>query len=185
MSTADKLGKRVIKYREKLGLTPEQLATNSGLSLNLINDIESGKTYPALGSIIKISRALGQCVGTFMDDQFIKDPLIVRSDARSEETSSHRGAGGHYHYYPLGKGKTDRHMEPLYIKIEADKNEEMSSHEGEEFIIVISGDVKLIYGKEIHTLKAGDTVYYNSLVPHHIGSAKGVAEIFAVIYTPV
>ncbi|MDR0198194.1 MAG: cupin domain-containing protein, partial [Methanomassiliicoccaceae archaeon] len=101
------------------------------------------------------------------------------------ETSSHRGADGHYHYYPLAKGKTDRHMEPLYIKIEADGKETLSSHEGEEFIIVISGEIKLIYGKEIHMLKAGDTVYYNSLVPHHLGPVKGQAEIFAVIYVPV
>jgi len=185
MSTTDKLGKRVKMYREKLGLTAEQLSINSGLSLRLINDIESGVTYPPLGSIIKLSRALGQRVGTFMDDQFIKDPLIVRGNARVEETSSHRGADGHYHYYPLGKGKTDRHMEPLYIRIEADEKEELSSHEGEEFVIVVSGEIKLIFGKEVHTLKAGDTVYYNSLVPHHLGSVKGPAEIFAVIYTPV
>jgi len=185
MSTTDKLGKRVKMYREKLGLTAEQLSINSGLSLRLINDIESGATYPPLGSIIKLSRALGQRVGTFMDDQFIKDPLIVRGNEREEETSSHRGADGHYHYYPLGKGKTDRHMEPLYIRIEADEKEELSSHEGEEFVIVISGEIKLIFGKEVHTLKAGDTVYYNSLVPHHLGSVKGAAEIFAVVYTPM
>jgi transcriptional regulator with XRE-family HTH domain len=185
MSTTDKLGKRVRMYRDKLGLTEEQLATNSGLSLNLIKDIESGKTYPPIGSIIKLSRALGQRVGTFMDDQFVKDPLIIKAGSRKEETSSHRGADGHYHYYPLAKGKTDRHMEPLYIRIEADEKEELSSHEGEEFIIVISGDIKLIYGKEVHMLKAGDTVYYNSLVPHHLGSTSGPAEIFAVIYVPV
>ena len=158
---------------------------NSGLTLNLINDIESGKIYPPLSSIIKLSRALGQRVGTFMDDQFIRDPLIVKADKREEETSSHRGAGGHYHYFPLGKGKTDRHMEPLYIKIDTDTKEELSSHEGEEFIMVMSGEIKLIYGKETHTLKNGDTVYYNSLVPHHIGAVNGPAEIFAVIYTPV
>ena len=185
MPTTDKLGKRVRIYREKLGLTAEELATNSGLSLHLINDIENGVTYPPIGSIIKLSRALGQRVGTFMDDQFIKDPLIIKSDEREEETSSHRGADGHYHYYPLGKGKTDRHMEPLYIRMEKDDKEELSSHEGEEFIIVISGNIKLIYGKEVHMLKAGDTVYYNSLVPHHIGSTEGPAEIFAVIYAPV
>jgi transcriptional regulator with XRE-family HTH domain len=185
MSATDKLGKRVRTYREKLGLTAEELATNTGLSLNLIDDIENGITYPPIGSMIKISRALGQRVGTFMDDQFIKDPLIVRLGEREEETSSHRGAGGHYHYYPLGKGKTDRHMEPLFISIEADKNEDMSSHEGEEFIIVVSGKVKLVYGKEMHTLSAGDSVYYNSLVPHYLGSFEGPAEIFAVIYTPV
>jgi len=185
MSATDKLGKRVKMYREKLGLTAEQLSVNSGLSLRLINDIESGVTYPPIGSIIRLSRALGQRVGTFMDDQFIKDPLIVRVNERVEETSSHRGADGHYHYYPLGKGKTDRHMEPLYIRIEADEKEELSSHEGEEFVIVISGEIRLIYGKETHMLKAGDTLYYNSLVPHHLGSVNGPAEIFAVIYAPV
>jgi len=171
-------------YREKLGLTAEELSTNSGLSLRLINDIENGETYPPIGSIIKISRALGQRVGTFMDDQFVKDPLIIKADERVEETSSHRGAEGHYHYYPLGKGKTDRHMEPLYIKIETDEKEELSSHEGEEFIMVLAGEIKLIYGKEVHMLKAGDSLYYNSLVPHHLGSVNGPAEIFAVIYVP-
>jgi len=185
MSSTDKLGKRVRMYREKLGLTEEELSTNSGISLNLVKDIESGKTYPPIGSIIKLSRALGQRVGTFMDDQFIKDPLIVKAGERKEETSSHRGADGHYHYYPLGKGKTDRHMEPLYIKIEEDGKEDLSSHEGEEFIIVMSGNVKLIYGKDVYTLSAGDTLYYNSLVPHHLGSVNGPAEIFAVIYVPV
>jgi len=185
MSKTDKLGKRVKMYREKLGLTAEELSTNSGLSLHLINDIENGEAYPPIGSIIKLSRALGQRVGTFMDDQFIKDPLIVRSNEREEETSSHRGADGHYHYYPLGKGKTDRHMEPLYIRIEADEREELSSHEGEEFVIVISGKVKLIYGKEVHILSAGDTLYYNSLVPHYLGSMDGPAEIYAIIYAPV
>jgi len=185
MSTTDKLGKRVRMYREKLGLTAEELSTNSGLSLRLINDIENGETYPPIGSIIKLARALGQRVGTFMDDQFVKDPLVVRCGERVEETSSHRGADGHYHYFPLGKGKTDRHMEPLYIRIEADDKEELSSHEGEEFVIVVSGEIKLIYGKETHILRAGDTVYYNSLVPHHLGPVNGAAEIFAVIYTPV
>ena len=184
MSATDKLGKRVRMYREKLGLTAEELSTNSGLSLHLINDIENGETYPPIGSIIKISRALGQRVGTFMDDQFVKDPLIIKADERVEETSSHRGAEGHYHYYPLGKGKTDRHMEPLYIKIETDEKEELSSHEGEEFIMVLAGEIKLIYGKEVHMLKAGDSLYYNSLVPHHLGSVNGPAEIFAVIYVP-
>ena len=185
MTPTDKVGKRVRMYREKLGLTAEELSTNAGIGLNLLNDIENGTTYPPIGSMIKLSRALGQRVGTFMDDQFIKDPLITRGNEREEETSSHRGAGGHYHYFPLGKGKTDRHMEPLYILIEGGKGEELSSHEGEEFVIVISGEIKLIYGKEIHNLKAGDTVYYNSLVPHFLGCVGGPAEIFAVIYAPV
>ena len=138
MTDANKLGKRVAKYREGLGLTQEQLATNSGLDLGYLKDVEEGRVYPPIGTIIRLSRALGQRVGTFMDDQFQPDPIVVKRQARIEETSA-KAADGHYYYFPLGKGKTDRHMEPMFIRIEPDEIRKTSSHEGEEFIIVMSG----------------------------------------------
>jgi transcriptional regulator with XRE-family HTH domain len=155
MADTTKLGKRVTMYREHLGLSQEQLAVNSGLEPDFIQDVESGAVYPPIGSIIKISRALGQRVGTFMDDQFQPDPVIVRADEREEDTSK-SGAKGHYHYFHLGRGKTDRHMEPMFIRIEEDEAKEMSSHEGEEFIIVVSGSILVRYGKTETVLSPGD-----------------------------
>ena len=184
MTDTNKLGKRVSKYREQLGLTQEQLAVNAGLDLAYLQDVESGTIYPPIGMLIRLSRALGQRLGTFMDDQFVPDPIIVRASSRKEETSS-RGADGHYHYFPLGKGKTDRHMEPLFIRIGVDEVQKVSSHEGEEFIIVVSGKVIVKYGKEEQILEAGDSVYYNSVVPHYIGAVDGPAEIYAVLYNPM
>ena len=185
MTVADKLGKRVRTYRERLGLTQEDLATNSGLKLEVIRDIEDCKIYPPLGVIVKISRALGQKVSTFMDDQFQKDPVVVRISSRTEEDAPHAGMGAKYHYFPLGKGKTDRHMDPFFIRIEAGVEEELSSHEGEEFIIVVSGKVKLKYGQEVHVFEKGDSFYYNSIVPHYLVATDGPAEIYAVLYVPV
>lgn len=186
MTDTNKVGKRVKKYREKLGLSQEQLATNTALDLEFIKDIEDGVVYPPVGSLIKLSRALGQRLGTFMDDQFVPDPIIVRYDTRVEETSNSReGAKGHYHYYPLGKGKTDRHMDPLFIYIEEDENKEMSTHEGEEFMVVVSGKILVKYGKEQYILEKGDSVYYNSVVPHFIGAVDGPATILAVLYSPM
>lgn len=185
MTDTNKLGKRVSKYREQLGLSQEQLAVNAGLSLDFIKDVEDGVVYPPISSLVRLSRALGQRLGTFMDDQFQADPIIVRASDRSEETSSSRGAKGHYHYFPLGKGKTDRHMEPLFIRIEEDEVKETSSHEGEEFIIVVSGKIIVKYGRDEKVLEAGDSVYYNSVVPHFIGAIDGPAEIYAVVYVPI
>ena len=185
MSTEGKLGARIRKYREQLGLSQEQLAVNSGLDLSLVVDVEEGTIYPPIGAIIKLSRALGQRVGTFMDDQNVADPVITRAGQVEEETASHRGAKGHYHYYPLGKGKIDRHMEPMFIRIEEDEIKEVSSHEGEEFIIVISGKILMKYGKEDTILEKGDSVYYNSVVPHFIGAIDGPAEIYAILYVPI
>ncbi len=183
MTDMNKLGQRVTKYRENLGLTIEQLATNSGLSPAYLSDVEEGRIYPPIGTIIKLSRALGQRVGTFMDDQFQPDPIVMRRVDRNEETSS-RGADNQYHYYPLGKGKTDRHMEPLFIRMEPNEEQKTSSHEGEEFIIVVSGRILVKYGKEETIIEPGDSVYFNSVVPHYIGAIDGPAEIYAVLYTP-
>ena len=185
MADMNKVGKRVKKYREHLGLTQEQLAVNSSLDLTFIKDVEDGIVYPPIGSMIKLSRALGQRLGTFMDDQYVADPIIVRYSERKEETANSRdGAKGHYHYYPLGKGKSDRHMEPLLIRIEEDEEKAMSTHEGEEFMVVVHGKIIVRYGKEEYILERGDSVYYNSVVSHFIGAIDGPAEILAVLYSP-
>jgi len=185
MSSSEKLGIRVCAYREKMGMTVEELASNAGVDPTLLGAIETGEVYPSINVMVKIARALGQRLGTFMDDQFIRDPLVVLSADRKEETASHKGgAAGHYHYFSLGKGKTDRHMEPFFIDIDPCEEKTLSSHEGEEFIIVVSGEVELIYGNETHLLKEGDSVYYNSVVPHYIGANGGKASIYAVIFVP-
>jgi transcriptional regulator with XRE-family HTH domain len=187
LNSSEIIGTRIRNYRERLGLSIEELAKNSGVEVGLIRNIEVGKEYPGIGVMVKLARSLGQRLGTFLDDQFEDDPLIIRAADRKEETASYQGgAVGHYHYYSLAKNKSDRHMEPFFIVIDPNQERKLSSHEGEEFIIVMSGEVELLYGKETHRLKAGDTFYYNSIVPHHLGTAGDQkAEIYAMIYTPI
>jgi len=185
MLEALELGRRIRTFRERLDLTPEDLARNTGVSLELIASAETGATYPSLGTLMKIARALGQRVGTFMDDHVQEEPLIVRAGEPQREVSPHPGATGPYRYFSLGRGKTDRHMEPLFMEIEPDQPELLNSHEGEEFIIVVSGEVILRYGATTHRLLPGDTMYYNSIVPHWVGAGGGrQASLYAVLYQP-
>jgi transcriptional regulator with XRE-family HTH domain len=158
MAEADKrVGERIQTYRERLQMTVEALAASSGVSDGVIVAIESGEVYPALGVLVRLSRALGQRLGTFMDDQYAPDPVIIHADARAGERTSHKAcASGGFNYFPLGRGKTDRHMEPFYIEIAADADASFSSHEGEEFIVVVSGEIELVYGGVPHVLKSGD-----------------------------
>ena len=180
------LGRRIKAFRERLELSQEDLARNSGIGVELIVAVEEGRTYPPLGLLLKVSRALGQRLGTFMDDHYREDPLIVRAEERQREmVPLHGGIPGPYHYFSLGRGKTDRHMEPLFIELEPDQPETLSSHEGEEFLIVVSGTVTLRYGRATHQLNPGDTIYYNSIVPHFVGAADGApATLYAVIFQP-
>ena len=180
------LGKRITMFRERLELSQEDLAKSTGLDVSLLKAIENEQVYPALGVLVKLARALGQRLGTFMDDQFREDPLIVRKDERKQEMAHHKGdTPGPYRYFPLGRGKTDRHMEPFFIEIDPQQEQATSAHEGEEFIIVLTGEVEFVYGKKSFTLQPGDSMYYNSIIPHYVG-AIGVqkAEIYGVVFMP-
>ncbi len=184
MSQSEKIGKRIQTYRENLDMSVEDLSERTNLPVSLIEDVESGSVSPAIGVMVKLSRALGQRVGTFMDDQIAKDPVITRSAEREEGVASHKASDkNHYHYHSLGAGKADRHMEPFYINILPTEDRTKSSHEGEEFILVTSGEVELLYGNDTHILKEGDTMYYNSLVPHCVSAINGESTIYAVIFT--
>ena len=186
--SANKLGARIKKFREAQELSREGLSELSGLTLEQIEDLEERNTYPSLGPLQRIARALNVRLGTFMDDVHCKDPIIVRSNDSGDDLVMQRSHNkrASYCYHSLGKGKSDRNMDPFFIEIhpEALEDQVLSSHQGEEFIIVASGRLKLVYGKETSFLEVGDTVYYNSIVPHYVGAEGGVSTIYAVIYHP-
>jgi quercetin dioxygenase-like cupin family protein len=61
----------------------------------------------------------------------------------------------------------------------------LSTHEGEEFVFVLSGEIEIEYGKDLHVLGAGDSIYYDSIVPHQLRAHGGSsARILAVVYQP-
>jgi len=186
---SEKVNQRIKKFMDKLGLTIEELAQRTGLEASLLKSMQDDSAYPSLGPLLKIARALGVRLGTFLDDQVSQDPLIVRLDERKEELSTLR-AKDHpvsMKFHSLGTGKSDRHMEPFFVELlpESAREKNLSSHEGEEFIVVHSGEIEVTYGKETHRLATGDSIYYNSVVPHHVGCVGDkAATIYAVLYHP-
>ena len=61
----------------------------------------------------------------------------------------------------------------------------MSSHEGEEFIYVLEGEIEVIYGKDSFEISEGDSIFYDSVVPHHLhATGEKKSKILAVLYTP-
>ena len=184
-----KVGQRIKAVMEKKGITLEELAGRTGISADLIRLVEEEDVYPSLGPLLKISRALGVRLGTFLDDQVSRDPLIIRRRERTQELSMLRSktAPVALQFYSLGRGKTDRHMEPFFVELlpESAVDKHLSSHEGEEFIVVHSGRVEITYGREVHQLDAGDSIYYNSIVPHYVACLGDTpASIYAVLYFP-
>lgn len=78
-------------------------------------------------------------------------------------------------------------MEPFIIDIQSSTQNgyALSSHEGEEFIYVLEGEIEIFYGKRVFKLSQGDSIYYDSIVDHNVHAANNSeARILAVVYTP-
>jgi transcriptional regulator with XRE-family HTH domain len=180
------VGKRIKTFRDKLKMTLGDLSAKSGVSVAEIASIEDGEVLPALGVLTKISRALGQRLGTFMDDQFKPDPIVTRAaDLEAAKVAAEGSNSLGYASHSLALGKPDRHMDPFRIEFTADGVDEVSSHEGEELIICIAGQVELTYGGEKTVLGPGDSAYYNSVVKHGLRAVGGKpASIYGVVCMP-
>lgn len=186
MSNHKTVGERIRTYRENLAMGVKDLAEKSGVSEAIVEAVEKGDVLPALGVLTKISRALGQRLGTFMDDQFKPDPIVTRAEDLEASKIAGKGVStSGYAYQSLALGKPDRHMDPFRIELKADEASMPSSHEGEELVICLAGEVELSYGPDKTILKAGDTAYYNSCVSHSLKALGGKsASIYGIVYMP-
>lgn len=191
MDTSKIVGEKIKSLREAKTVTVEELAERSGLAIEQVERIENNIDLPSLAPLIKIARVLGVRLGTFLDDSNETGPAICRrQDANDTISFSNNATQSRKHmtYHSLSKSKADRHMEPFIIDVAPSKEIDfiLSSHEGEEFIMVMEGIMEINYGKNKYLLEEGDSIYYDSIVPHHVHAFDGrAAKILAVVYTPV
>lgn len=186
-----KIGNRIRTIRENAKLSILEVAERIKLEESQLLNIEEGECTPSLGVLIKISRALGVRLGTFLDDEVKEGPVITRNGAAvaSESFSSTSTIkNSNLSFFSLASEKSDRHMEPFLVEIKPNipSNPLASSHEGEEFIYVMKGSIKIEYGKDEYILNEGDSIYIDSIVNHQIFSANDDnALLLAVVYQPI
>jgi len=187
----NRVGRKITTLRESLGLSPEQLAERCDCELSVITGLEAGEIAPSLAPLVKITRALGVRLGTLLDDDTNVGPVVTRADeaeavrrVKSLETASDAGV---LDFFSLASGKTARHMEPFLIDVEPGSagRHTLSSHEGEEFLFILDGQIEIEYGKDLYVLSEGDSIYYDSIVPHQVrGHRDAPARMLAVVYAP-
>lgn len=185
----NRIGSKLTTLRESLQLSVQELAERCDCDVSVIEGLEGGQIAPSLAPLIKVTRALGVRLGTLLDDDTNVGPVLTRRDqaeaaarVRSLETASD---GGVLDFFSLASGKSARHMEPFIVDVNPaqESPHSLSSHEGEEFMYVLAGSIEIAYGKDLYELSAGDSIYYDSIVPHQVRAAGGSpARILAVVY---
>ena len=183
-----RVGEKIKQLREKKGLSLKEVADTTGFSTALLSQMENHLVSPSLGSIIKLAKALEVRVGDFFGETQGEPFAIVRKDERKKVSrfASKEGVSYGYSYESLGFEKKDRRMEPFIVTLEPAtlKTSKTSAHEGEEFIFVLEGEMEVILGNHTDILYPGDSIYYDSTIPHRVQCHQDkVARILAVLYT--
>lgn len=179
--SADKrvsVGKKIKKARTQKKVTFDQLANETGFSVEYIKSIESGEQIPPVGALLQISRALELDSGYLLREQ--ESQLKNRVKAYTKRTEN-------YAYTTLTPGAENKHLKAFKVTVDPlqDHKGVGYQHEGEEFVYVLSGKLEIIVGDHVNKLKAGDSLHFNSGIRHmmkNIGEEK--TELLVVIYGP-
>jgi transcriptional regulator with XRE-family HTH domain len=183
-ASVEEIGKRIKSIREEKGIDLAELSKMTGFDVQLLSKIENDEVQPQLGTMIKLSKALDSAFGRIVSGVGDRLYSITRHNERKiiSRSTSHKGQRKAYTYMSLAPEVKGRHMEALLVQLEEDPDEEISIHEGEEFIFVLDGTVKMKIGEDAFDLEPGDSVYYLSTTPHHISARSGKAAILALLY---
>lgn len=172
-------GERVRRLREAQGWSLERLAEATSQSPEFIAQVEKGTLTPPVSFLVGLARAMGMVPGAFLYKEEEKAILDQRSRAFVKRTRN-------YSYQTLTPDARHRHLQGFMVTIEshhAHKPVEYK-HEGEEFIYVMEGDLEFTLGGKVHVLQQGESIHFNSDIPHKLKSLSNKpTRCLVILYT--
>jgi len=177
----EEIAVRLRVLREDEGYTVQDLATEIQIPMEAIEKYESGKVEIPVGYLHAISTRFGVSLTVLIsgDEARLHQFCLVR---KGEGLQINRRKD--YNYKSLAYLFTNRTMEPFQISVPIKSTKELSfnSHPGQEFIYIVKGKLEITLGKQVLVLTSGDSLYFDSLIPHALRSlGKTPAEFIDVI----
>ncbi len=181
------IAQRLKDLRVRHHLSLEQLSWISDIDVDKLAAIEDRRILPDVVTIVKIARAFKIETAFLLGEGLGSGYTVVRDKDRLNITRHVTGAPErpNYHYKSLASVVTDRTMEIFLLTLTPDAgNNELSVHDGEEFLLVTEGSVRVTLGDRQETLEEGDSIHYRARVPHNVTnlSKEEKAVVMAVIY---
>lgn len=166
MSDFLNIGNKIRKHRIIQKRTIQEIADICKLSKSMVSKIETNSVVPSVATLVKIANALGVNVSVFMEDNETHSSVVITAQKATENiTKTDKG----YHIFPFASEYNDKKMQPfLFVANKGEVKEHNLTHEGEEFIHILEGELKLKVGNIEYILKQGDSVYFNALEEHGV-----------------
>ena len=167
------LASRIRSARLGKGYTLDRLSELSGLAKGLLSKVENFRVTPSLPTLAKLCEALGIRLSELVDglDERPRLSIVRRKERRKIERDPEQSDVA---YSSLAHRRPNRNMDPLELLVPAHGGRKQAlAHEGEEFLLVLSGRVDLEFEGERHAMEAGDSAYFDAESPHRILNPLG------------
>jgi len=179
------VGNKIRQVRQARGITLQTLARRTGLTTGYLSKIERDLANPPIATISRIATALGVGITELIDEPSAENKLsIVTPSQRMAITRDGEAFG--YYYESLAYALRNKLMEVFLITLVPHAEDDtFFSHEGEEMMFVLEGEMEFFYGEERHLVGEGTCLYFDSSVSHR-GQCVGEreAKVLVVIASP-
>ena len=163
------IGREVRAYRRQQEITVAELSTITGLSVGMLSKIENGNTSPSLTTLQSLANALSVPLTSFFR-RFEESREAVHTPAGEGVEIERAGTRANHQYQLLGHIGSNASgviVEPYLITL-SDQSDIFPTfqHGGIETIYMLEGEVEYRHGEEVHSLKPGDTLFFDADAPH-------------------
>ncbi|MDR1600761.1 MAG: cupin domain-containing protein [Oscillospiraceae bacterium] len=181
MSQIQEIAFRIRDLRETLALTQEQAAQKSGMTAAEYAAYELGESDFSFSHLFNIAETLKVDISDLLTGESpkLRGYIVTR---RGEGLAFDRRK--QYHYHHLAYNFKDKKAEPFLVTVEKDKPDaakQAHSHDGQEFDYILTGSMRLNLGGNDIWLREGDSVYYDSNLPHVMYAPEGDCRFLAVV----
>ena len=175
---------RIKELRQIEGISEETMSRLTGVTVAEYAACEAGQHDLSFAFIYRCAQVFRVNVTDIIEGNSpkLKHYTVTRSGKGVEIQKAHGMV-----YYGLAGDFKNRVSEPLYVRCKYDeaaeaKEIDLTTHDGQELDIVISGKIKVQIGNHTEILSAGDSIYYDSSTPHGMIATDGEdAEFYAIV----
>ncbi len=170
---AASIGPRLRNIRTRRGLTLADLERRTGISTSTWSRLESGGRRATIELLLPLARAYGVTLDELVGAPETGDPRVhIKPTVRHGVTyiPLTRNAGG-VRAYKLIYPPADPSVDPADVLV---------THDGYEWVYVLSGRLRLLLGDRDTVLEPGEAAEFDTHVPHWLGSAGGATEVLSL-----
>lgn len=167
--------------RESRDWTLEDLAERTGLSKAHLSRLEGGDRQPSIAVLSEIARVFGVSISAlFEQPDESSDCVVIRGGASAEQLANGLS------FTPLSSTTKPFNIHPICVVIPVDRpGNESYQHEGEEWLHVTAGRLRLSINGSEHVLETGDCAHFDSRLPHRLDALDGKAVRVILVACPI